>query len=329
MKTLSISTEWISKVASVSIYGKGQLGTEVARLLREVPVHEVLGPFGRDERALALGSGSNVVIIATTTRLRDVAEDIEFAVASGSNVLVSAEECAYPWAVDAVLSDSLDALARSNGVSIAGTGVNPGLIFDSLVLTLLGAAPRGCTVAVRRTVSIAGFGAAVLRRIGLGQTPAAFAEAVAREEILGHAGFPQSMHVVASAMGLKIESIKKELLPLLAEKEIDLPHRFIVAPGESAGVNQTYTAFVDGRPWFTSHFYGHVDLPGIGRRAMDEIELSLDGEIFQTIQLKPGINSQIGSQNMVANSIERIINARSGWVTVAQMEPAYPESTNR
>lgn len=316
-------------MASVSIYGKGQLGTEVARLLREVPVHEVLGPFGRDERALALGSGSNVVIIATTTRLRDVAEDIEFAVASGSNVLVSAEECAYPWAVDAVLSDSLDALARSNGVSIAGTGVNPGLIFDSLVLTLLGAAPRGCTVAVRRTVSIAGFGAAVLRRIGLGQTPAAFAEAVAREEILGHAGFPQSMHVVASAMGLKIESIKKELLPLLAEKEIDLPHRFIVAPGESAGVNQTYTAFVDGRPWFTSHFYGHVDLPGIGRRAMDEIELSLDGEIFQTIQLKPGINSQIGSQNMVANSIERIINARSGWVTVAQMEPAYPESTNR
>ena len=62
---------------------------------------------------------------------------------------------------------------------------------------------------------------------------------------------------------------------------------------------------------------------------MDEIELSLDGEIFQTIQLKPGINSQIGSQNMVANSIQRIINARSGWVTVAQMEPAYPESTNR
>lgn len=316
-------------MASVSIYGTGQLGTEVARLLREVSAHKVLGPFGRDERVEALGSGADVVIIATTTRLRDVADDIEFAVTSGSNVLVSAEECAYPWAVDAALSDSLDALARSNGVSIAGTGVNPGLIFDSLVLTLLGAAPRGCTVAVRRTVSIAGFGATVLRRIGLGKTPAAFAEAVAREEILGHAGFPQSMQVVASAMGLRIERIKKELLPLIAENEIDLPNRFIVAQGESAGVNQTYTAFVEGEPWFTSHFYGHVDLPGIGKSAMDEIELSLDGEIFQTIQLKPGINSQIGSQNMVANSIQRILKAESGWVTVANMEPAYPESTTR
>lgn len=316
-------------MASVSIYGTGQLGTEVARLLRDVPVHQVFGPFGRSERDEALSSGADVVIIATTTRFKDVADDIELAVSSGSNVLVSAEECAYPWAVDIGLSNKLGSLAKTEGVSISGTGVNPGLIFDSLVLTLLGAAPRGCTVAVRRTVSIAGFGATVLRRIGLGKTPAAFFDAVSREEILGHAGFPQSMQVVASAMGLKIESIKKELLPLVAEREIDLPDRFTVARGESAGVNQTYTAFVEGMPWFTSHFYGHVDLPGIGKSAMDEIELSLKGEIFQTIQLKPGINSQTGSQNMVANSIQRIINARSGWVTVAEMEPAYPESTNR
>ena len=316
-------------MAKVSIYGAGQLGSAVAQLLRAVPAHEVIGPFHRGQRREALGSGADVVIIATTTRLKDVAEDIEFAINSGSNVLVSAEECAYPWAVDVELSDKLDGLAKSKGVSIAGAGVNPGLIFDSLVLTLLGAAPRGCTVVVRRTVSIAGFGATVLRRIGLGRDALAFSDAVARQEILGHAGFPQSMHVVASATGLEIESIKKELLPLITEKEIDLPNRFIVAAGESAGVNQTYIAYVEGKPWFTSHFYGHVDLPGIGKSAMDEIELSLDGEVFQTIQLKPGINSQVGSQNMVANSIQRIINARNGWITVAEMEPAHPESSVR
>jgi hypothetical protein len=314
-------------MATISIYGTGQLGNAVARLLNEVPRHNVLGPFNRSQRKEALASGADVVIIATTTRFRDVAEDIEYAVQSGSNVLVSAEECAYPWAVDSDLADDLDALGISKGVSIAGCGVNPGLIFDSLVLTLLGAAPRGCTVAVRRTVSIAGFGGTVLRRIGLGRNTEDFAEAVAREEILGHAGFPQSMQVVASAMGLTIESIKRELLPLIVEKEIDLPGRFVIKAGESAGVNQTYTAHVKGKSWFTSHFYGHVDLPGIGKSAMDEIELSLHGEIFQTIQLKPGINSQIGSQNMVANSIQRILNAPSGWITVAQMEPAYPEST--
>lgn len=313
-------------MATIAIYGAGQLGTTVAQILAEVPHHTVLGVYGRNDRQTALTSGADVVIVATTTKFRDVASDIELAVQSGSHVLVSSEECAYPWAVDRALADSLDALAKSKNVSISGTGVNPGLIFDSLVLTLLGAAPRGCTVAVRRTVSIAGFGATVLRRLGMGFTPEVFAERVKREEILGHAGFPQSMTVVADAMGLTIDSIEKELLPLITEKVIDLPDRFVIAAGESAGVNQTYTAKVNGQTWFVSHFYGHVDLPSIGKSAVDEIELSLDGKVFQTITLKPGIGSQVGSKNMVANSIQRILAAPHGWVTVAHMEPAFPES---
>lgn len=313
-------------MATVAIYGAGQLGATVAEILTNVPHHKVLGVFGRSAREEVLTSGADVVIIATTTKFKDVAADIELAVQSGSHVLVSSEECAYPWAVDRTSADHLDALAKSKKVSIAGTGVNPGLIFDSLVLTLLGAAPRGCTVAVRRTVNISGFGATVLRRLGMGFTPEVFAERVRREEILGHAGFPQSMTVVADAMGLTIDAIDKELLPLITSYEIDLPDRFRIAAGESAGVNQTYTAKVGGNPWFTSHFYGHVDLAGIDKSAMDEIELSLDGKVFQTITLKPGIGSQVGSKNMVANSIQRILAAPDGWVTVAHMEPAFPES---
>ena len=312
-------------MATISIYGAGQLGASTAKLLRAIPAHSVAGPYGRSDRKLALESGADLVIIATTTKFKDVAADIATAVEHGSHVLVSSEECAYPWAVDDELANQLDTLAIDKKVSIAGCGVNPGLIFDSLVLTLLGAAPRGCTIAVRRIVNISGFGATVLRRIGLGKDPESFKEAVAKEEILGHAGFPQSMQVVASAMSLHIERIDRELLPLIAESDIDLANRFVVKKGESAGVNQTYTAHVDGKPWFVSHFYGHVDLQGIQKEAMDEIELSLDGNVFQTIQLKPGIGSQIGSQNMVANSIKRILSARHGWVTSAEMEPAHPE----
>lgn len=315
-------------MALIAIYGSGQLGTTVSQLLTSIAHHKVLGPFGRSQSGEALESGADVVIIATTTRFKDVASDIERAVKSGSNVLVSAEECAYPWAVDAQRANELDALAKAKSVSIAGAGVNPGLIFDSLVLTLLGAAPRGCTVAVRRTVSIAGFGGTVLARIGVGKTPEAFAQAVSKEEILGHAGFPQSMTVVATAMGLTIEKITKELLPVITKKEIDLPGRVTVRAGESAGVNQTYSAYVGGKAWFESHFYGHIDLPSLGKTAIDEIELSLEGKVFQKIQLTPGIGSQVGSQNMVANSIERIIRARSGWVTTAEMQPAYPEGVN-
>ena len=95
-------------MATIAIYGAGQLGTTVAQILAEVPHHTVLGVYGRNDRQTALTSGADVVIIATTTKFRDVASDIELAVQSGSHVLVSSEECAYPWAVDRALADGVD-----------------------------------------------------------------------------------------------------------------------------------------------------------------------------------------------------------------------------
>jgi 4-hydroxy-tetrahydrodipicolinate reductase len=308
----------------VAIYGAGQLGTSVASLLRANPTYDVRGPYGRTQREEALGGGADLVIIATTTRLRDVAADVETAVAAGSNVLVSAEEAAFPFVVDAQLAGRLDAVARERGVSIAGAGVNPGLMFDSLVLTMLGAAPRGCTIHVRRNVDISKFGSTVLRRIGVGATEADFRGAVERGEILGHAGFPQSMAIVADAIGVRIEKIDKVLRPVVSSVAIDIADRFRVEPGESAGVDQTYTAMVAGQPWFVSHFFGHVDLRSVQREPSDDIDLTHKRRPFQSIKLRPGVGAQVGSSNMVANSVERVLAARPGWVTVAEMQPAYP-----
>ena len=311
-------------VISVVIYGAGQLGTSVSALLGVNPNYEVRGPFGRSQRREALSAGADLVIIATTTRLADVAADVAAAVEGGSNVLVSAEEAAFPFVVDAELANRLDALARERGVTIAGTGVNPGLLFDSLVLTMLGAAPAGCTIHVRRNVDISKFGSTVLRRIGVGATEPDFTAAVDRGEILGHAGFPQSMAIVADAIGVQIDRIDKILRPVISPVGIDIADRFYIEPGESAGVDQTYTAMVGGKPWFVSHFFGHVDLRSLQREPSDDIDLTHKRRPFQSIKLRPGVGAQVGSSNMVANSVERVLAARPGWLTVAEMQPAYP-----
>jgi len=309
---------------TVSVYGAGQLGTAVAELLAPLARVRVRGPYGRDRRHEALAGGADVVVIATTTRLRDVADDVELAVASGSNVLVSAEEAAFPFLVDDEVARRIDAQAVARGVSVAGVGVNPGLIFDALVLTLLGAAPRGCRIEVRRVVDISGFGSTVLRRLGIGASAVDFRLAVERGDILGHAGFPQSMAIVADAVGLTIDRIDKGLEPVITDVPLDVPGRFSIAAGQSAGVDQTYTAFVGGEAWFTAHFYGHVDLAGQALARTDDIDLSLDGQRYQSIQVRPGFGAQVGSQNVTANSIDRIIAARPGWVTVAELAPAFP-----
>ena len=309
-------------MARVSIFGSGQLGTGIASILRGRGEHVVDGPFGRADRERALGSGADVVVIATTTRLVDVVDDIRAAVVGGSNVLVSAEECANPYLVDpGIASDVHDAAVRA-GVTVLGAGLNPGLVFDALVLTILGAAPDDVDVRVERTVDISGFGTSVLRRIGVGLTPHEFSDGVATGTVLGHAGFPQSISIVGRARGIPVPAIEPHLAGVVTPTSLTLPDGREVAAGLTAGVDQSYRATLDGRIWYEARFRGHVAPGLVGWTLADVITISRDGEVLQEVSARPCFPAQSGSQHVLANSIDRVVAARPGWLSVADLPPA-------
>ena len=305
----------------VALYGAGQLATNVAAILSLRPGHEVLGPCGRDRRDDALRSGADVVVIATTSFLAEVAPDIRLAVESGSSVIVSAEEAAFPWAVDAALADELDALARERGVTILGGGINPGFAFDALVITAAGPSAHVSSIKVQRIVDLSGFGATVLRRIGVGHTPEEFAEGTRTGAITGHIGFPQSMRVVASALGVELDRIEREISPLYAAGEQRGRHVTVPA-GSTAGFEQRYLGLAGGELWFEALFTGHVDLPSVGRAPRDE--LWIEGSVPLHYVIEPGLNPQSGASAMIANSLRRVVAAPPGWLTVADLPPATP-----
>jgi hypothetical protein len=302
----------------VAIYGPGQAGSAVAALLREREGVEVLGPFGRTERERALGSGADVVVIATTSFLSEIAGDVRAAVDAGSNVVTTAEEAAYPWATSPAIADEIDARARERGVTVLGAGLNPGLAFDALVLTVVGASAAVAPLRVERVVDLSGFGPAVLRRIGVGHSPEAFAAGVASGEITGHIGFPQSMRLVAARLGVEVERIDRAIAPIVADREHAAAH-MTVAAGETAGFEQRYVAIVAGEPWFTALFTGHVDS---SRPTRDAIHVASEPPI--DLVISPGLNAQRGSAAVLANSVRRVAEAPPGWLTVADLPPATP-----
>jgi 4-hydroxy-tetrahydrodipicolinate reductase len=300
---------------NVAIYGAGQAGTAVAALLRARAGITVHGPFGRDRREAALAGGADVVVIATTSFLDAIAPDVREAVEAGANVLTTAEEAAYPWAVDAALADELDALARARGVTILGAGLNPGLAFDALVLTVAGAVAAVRSLRVERRVDLSGFSRAVLHRIGIGLAPETFARAT------GHIGFPQSMHVVAARLGVGLERIDRELVPAVAERAHAARH-LTVRPGETAGFEQRYVGVAGGRPWFEAVFAGHVEPGSAGWAPRDAIHVDADPPL--DVEIAPGIGAQSGSAAVLANSVRRVAAAPAGWLTVADLPPAAP-----
>jgi hypothetical protein len=306
---------------TVSVYGAGQLGGGVSRILASRHGYEVRGPYGRHDRQQALTSGADVVVIATTSFLDQVAPDIEEAVEAGSNVIASAEECAYPWAVDLDVAQALDARARERQVTIVGAGVNPGFAFDALVLVASGAAPDVADIRVERVVNISGFSAAILGRLGVGYELADFARGVDDGRVHGHIGFPQSMRVVADALGVTLDRIDRHLEPVVADRDYEAAHLSIPA-GRTAGFRQSYTGVVAGREWFRCVFFGHVDLGAVGETPRDIIDIGGTTPLHFTIE--PGLNPQSGSSAVIANSIRRVAAAAPGWVTVADLTCALP-----
>ena len=269
----------------------------------------------------ALATDADIAVVATASRLRDVADQLRACVAHGLDVITTSEEAAQPWATDRELAVELDAAARDRGVTVLGAGVNPGFVFDALVLTLAGAASRVDRVEVERVVDLGHFSPTVQRRIGIGHTPESFAAGRESGEITGHIGFPQSMRVVAHALGRDLERIVSTIEPTLTDVPVAgglLP----VAAGQSAGFVQRYLGYVEGEPWFEARLTGHVDFAAAGLTRRDEIWLH--GEPPLHLLLDPGLDAQATVTAVIANSLARVCAAPPGWLTIADLPPARP-----
>ena len=93
----------------------------------------------------------------------------------------------------------LDEVARQNGVSILGTGCNPGFVMDTLPI-VLSAAVRGLqSIELLRTADIRHFGPHV-SKLGLGLTVEALDRRRGRD-VVGHFGFEESLGLLADAVG--------------------------------------------------------------------------------------------------------------------------------
>ena len=333
----------------VGIFGVGRVGKDVARILFARRGFSIVGAHSRNpklvgedlsalvgasglpviriesDRAAVLGRAPDLVVIATTSFLSDVADDIEASINAGSNVICSAEELAFAWAVDASRANDLDRLARERGVTVLGAGANPGFITDAFLLTIAGAAWQVDSIATRRVVKLTKFSPTILRRLGIGYTSTEFASGIAEGRIFGHIGFPQSMEIVARSLGIQISEIRKNFEPLVMSDTFRSDN-VVVEPGRTGGWVQRAEAIVDGRPWFTAEFVGHVDPNSVGYELEDQI--SINGVPDLRVRVTPGFDPQFTSAGVIANSIRRVVAAPPGLVTVADLPPAVPTPTH-
>jgi 2,4-diaminopentanoate dehydrogenase len=240
-------------------WGLGAMGGGMARLMLERPglaivaavdgrpdfagrdLGDVLGAGRRlgvavtaEPESVLDRDGVDVVTLATTSWAREQMPDLRKVLEAGINCVTIAEEMADAEAQSPDLAAEIDALAKAGGVSVLGTGVNPGLVLDLLVITLTGGCHSVERIEASRVNDLSPYGPTVMRTQGVGTTPEAFRAGVADGSIVGHVGFPESIHMIGEALGLGIDRIEQSREPIVSGVRRETQH-VVVEPGMVAG----------------------------------------------------------------------------------------------
>ncbi len=252
----------------------------------------------------------DVVIVATATRLVDVLPVLEAIAPSGVPIVCTAEDLAFIRTTDSPAAAAIVVLAATHGIPIVATGANPGFVLDLWPLTLSGLAWDVQHLRARRIVDVSVFGARVRASLGMDLTPAAFRAGIEDGSVVGHAGFPESLRILATAMGRELERVEIVSEPILATAPITLPDGAIVEPGRTAGADQRATGWFDGAPWLDISMTLHVAPSMAGLTPTDEIQL--DGRHGLRVVVEPGCRALLSTAAMIVNGLPRAMTAPAG-----------------
>lgn len=180
----------------------------------------------------------DIVIIATTSWTTRQMPDLRQIISSGINIISIAEEMADAEAQNPELAQELDMLAKKHGVTVLGTGVNPGFVLDFLVIVLTGGCFSVDRIEASRVNDLSPYGPTVMETQGVGTSPEAFRKGVDAGTIVGHVGFPESIHMISEALGLAVDRVVESREPIISKVFRETAH-VSVEPGMVAGCSHT------------------------------------------------------------------------------------------
>jgi hypothetical protein len=325
----------------VAVLGSGKMGSEIARLVLSRPKLALAGVFARRRERAGLDVGTaigwdrelglpieceleallvqrrpRVAIHATCSRLSDAEPEVAQCVDHGVHVISIAEELAWPAAVSPAWAARMRRRAQERGVVLLGTGVNPGFVLDLLVIALTGVCAEVESITARRVNDLSPYGPAVLRAQGVGLTPDAFRRGVADGTVVGHIGFPQSIGMIAAALGWEIERIEESREPIIARTRRQTPFVTVEA-GRVAGCLHRAIAFRADRPVITLVHPQQLQPEREGIATEDRIEIA--GRPDVALAGCPEIPGGVATAALAVNMIPRVLAARPGLYAMADL----------
>lgn len=322
----------------VALYGIGAMGSMFARFLLEKHGAEIVGAIdvAKDKVGKDLGEvlglkrktgirvsndvddvlsrvNADVAVHATSSFFKDTYAQIASIVKHGVNVVSTCEELAYPYLTQPKLAKQLDALAKKHDATVLGTGINPGFLMDTLVITLTASCQKIEKIEATRVMNAATRRVPFQKKIGAGLTVEEFRRKIEQKEITGHVGLEQSIAMIADALAWKLDkTIAEPVEPVIAKKPVE-SKEIKVKTGNAAGLRQKAKGVVKNKEVIVLDFQAYIG----AEEEFDAITIKGVPPINQKIT--PCVHGDAGTISMVVNAIPKVLNAPAGLFTMKDL----------
>jgi hypothetical protein len=132
------------------------------------------------------------------------------------------------------------------------------------------------------------------------------------EGTVRHVGLSESVHMIAAALGWKMERVEETLEPAIAPRDLDTEYLRIPAGGV-AGIKQHARGFRDGETVIS------LDLQMYVGAESPRDHVYIDGTPPIDMTIKGGIAGDQATAAIVVNSIPKLMAARPGVVTMKDL----------
>lgn len=255
----------------------------------------------------------HAILHCTSSFMPVVEEQLLLAARCGVDVVSSTEELLVPEFQHPAIAERIHAAAMEHGVTVLGTGVNPGFAMDYVasVASAVCFDVRSC-----RCVRVVDAGTRRLplqRKVGAGLTAAEFEQQLSTGRF-GHIGMRESVALLARALDLKLDGIEQTVEPVLATEQRKTPF-LTVEKGQVAGIR--------------NHGYGkrggqdvlHLDLSMYVGAPDPRDEVILDSTPPVHLKFHGGIAGDQATAAILVNNLHGVVAATPGLKTVLDVAP--------
>ena len=317
-------------------YGLGPIGLETAKLVLSKSNLEIVGAvdiskdivgqdLGRildlrkdlgiivtdDADKLFSTANAHVVIHTAGSRINTIFSHLEGIVNAGINIVSSAEELSFPSDANEKQARDINRKAREKGVTVLGTGVNPGFIMDALPLRLTGVCQDVKSIRVERIVDAGTRRYPLQKKVGAGLTPEEFRERVS-QKLLGHVGLVESLLFIAHFLGITFDKIEETIDPVIAEHPVKTAY-FDLKTGDVAGIKHIVNGIKGNETLIDLDLRMYIG----AENPHDSVFIS--GNPNVNLRIDGGVAGDQATAAILVNSIPGVIEARPGLLTVKDL----------